>query len=70
MHDLVFSKMGDERRLRPRVRVSWHEGVYEFRLTDERGLLVTADRSYWGNAPALLEAFLYQVAGDLGPGVA
>jgi hypothetical protein len=68
MHDLVFSRQGEAYPWPVQVRVSWEAGVYEFRLLEGMGgILVNADRCFESNAPAVLDAFLYQLAGQLGP---
>jgi len=65
MHDLVFSRLAEQHvRAKLRVRVSWQEGVFEFRLTDPAGPLITADRSLAGNALVVLDSFLFQLAGE------
>ncbi len=48
-----------------RVLVSWRGDVYEFQFLNPS--LVTADRCFAKNAPAVLDAFLYQLAGDAAP---
>ncbi len=68
MHDLVLSRLGETYPWSVQVRVSWEAGVYEFRLLEAMGaILVSADRCFASNAPVVLDAFLYQLAGQLGP---
>ena len=68
MHALIFSRPGDAYPWPVQVRVSWRDGVYEFRLLEgQGGILVSADRCFAKNAPAVLDAFLYQLAGQLAP---
>jgi hypothetical protein len=65
MHDLVFTRLASPTpREKSHVQVSWRDGVYEFRLVDSRGLLITADRCYAGNASVVLDSFLFQLAGE------
>ena len=68
MVDLLFTRPGDEYPFEITVRVSWDDGIFEFRLHDRAGYrLVSADRCQAPNAPAVLDAFLFQLAGDLVP---
>jgi hypothetical protein len=41
--------------------------VYEFKVIKHRGMLVAADRCNAPNAPVVLDSFLHQLAGELGP---
>jgi hypothetical protein len=66
MFDLLFTRPGDAYPFETTVRVSWDAEVFEFRLHDRAGFrLVTADRCHAANAPRVLDAFLFQLAGDL-----
>ncbi len=67
MHDLIFSRQGDKWPWPVVVRVSWSEGVYEFNLLVDTGILVSADRCLAPNASVVLDSFLYQLAGQLTP---
>jgi hypothetical protein len=63
MHDLLFTRPGDQYPFPCFVRVSWSDGIFEFRF-EHQGALITADRSYDSTAPAVLDAFLMQLAPD------
>jgi hypothetical protein len=71
MHDLLFTRIGDLFPVPLAVVVSWEADVYEFRLIDRWGqmgaMIVSADRCRSANAPVVLDAFLYQLAGVRGP---
>jgi hypothetical protein len=62
--DVVFTRRGERPLLDDTVRVSYANGVFEFKLLRQGSLLVTADRCRQANASAVLDAFLIQLAGD------
>jgi hypothetical protein len=64
MTDLLFTIPGDVYPFTETVRVSWSDGAFEFRLTAERGKLVTADRCFEPSASAALDSFLSQLVGE------
>lgn len=66
MHDLLFTLPGDPFPFAGAVRVSWLDGVFEFRLF-RNGLQVTADRCREPNSRLVLDSFLAQLAGDSSP---
>jgi hypothetical protein len=66
MHDALFTIPGELFPFPQTVRVSWANGVFEFKLVrNER--LVTADRSFEANSVQVFEAFLTQLAGPSSP---
>ena len=65
MASLLFQMPGQRVFVGRQVRVSWRDDVYEFQFLDP--FLVTADRCFATNAPAVLDAFLYQLAGEAAP---
>jgi hypothetical protein len=67
MHSLLFTMPGDAYPFDRTVRVSWSADVYEFQLAGSLKPLVTADRCFAANAPVVLAAFLYQLAGAAAP---
>jgi hypothetical protein len=69
MHDVLFTRPGDEYPFDQSVRVSWSDGVYEFLLLVEGSRLVAAgDKCLAGPAPDVLDAFLVQLVGGDVPG--
>jgi hypothetical protein len=60
MHDLLFTRRGDEYPFPVTVRVSVDADVYKFELRRD-WLLVTADRARQENALIVLDAFLIQL---------
>ena len=50
MHDLLFTRPGDDYPFEEQVRVAWADGVFTFTLQAEDGKLVTADRARTANA--------------------
>jgi hypothetical protein len=62
MHDLMFTRPGDEYPFEEWLRVSWREGVYDLVLTKHPGVLITADKCTEANVDAVLTAFLCQLA--------
>jgi hypothetical protein len=62
MHDLLFTRIGDDYPFDAEVRVHYADGVFEFTLL-RRGLLVTADRSHRELSGQVLNAFLLQLVG-------
>lgn len=62
MHDLLFTKVGDDHPFRESLRVAWDEGVFVFTLLSGQALVAT-DRCFDANAPAVLDAFLAQLVG-------
>jgi len=60
MHDLLFTRPGDEYPFSATVRVSADGDIYQFELR-RKGVLVTADRATRQNALAVLSAFLMQL---------
>lgn len=67
MHDLVFTRPGDVYPWPEVVRVSWREGVFDFRL-ERNSILVTADRCRDDRAREVLDAFLIQLEADVAYG--
>jgi hypothetical protein len=66
MNDLLFTRTGEKYPWHEMVRVAWAADVFEFRLL-RKDLLVTADRCRATNAPAVLDAFLMQLATETPP---
>jgi hypothetical protein len=66
MHDALFTVPGELFPAPQTVRVSWADGVFEFKLVRD-GCLVTADRCFEANSIPVLEAFLTQLAGPSSP---
>jgi hypothetical protein len=66
MHDLLFTRQGDDYPFQRTVRVSWRDGVYTFELAVPAGQ-VSADRCFAPKASIVLDSFLYQLAGDAEP---
>lgn len=66
MHDVLFTRLDDPYPWPLWVVVSWLAGVYEFRLINDRGIVITADRCFVANAPVVLDSFLYQLTRELG----
>lgn len=67
MHSLLFTMPEDAYPFDLTVLVSWRADVYEFTLAGSLKPLVTADRCFAVKAPAVLDAFLYQLAGAAAP---
>jgi hypothetical protein len=73
MHSLLFTVPKDPYPFNKTVTVRWAADVYEFRFEERLRMaewlnpLVAADRCFAGNAPVVLDAFLYQLAGAAAP---
>jgi hypothetical protein len=69
MHSLLFTMPNEPYPFNKTVMVRWAADVYEFRFEERLRLaeglnpLVAADRCFAVNAPLVLDAFLYQLAG-------
>src|ERR1700686_2762487 len=66
MHDLLFTLPGDPYPFARPVRVSWLDGVFEFRLF-RNGLEITSDRCREPNSNLVLDSFLAQLVGGSSP---
>jgi hypothetical protein len=62
MHDLTFTRPGDEYPFDECLNVSWWDGVYTLVLMKSPGVVITADKCTEGNIDALLTALLSQLA--------
>lgn len=70
MHDLLFTRLGDEFPFDESVRVSWMDGIYEFLLLAKQSRLVAAtDKCRAPNVEAVLDSFLVQLTGGDVPAV-
>ena len=61
MHDLWFTLPGDPYPWSKDLRVSAIAGGFEYKLSRD-GKLISADRAFAATAPAVLDAFLMQLA--------
>jgi len=65
MHDLLFTRPGDEYPFARTVRVASESEAFRFELrAGFPSVLVTADRATREKAPVVLDAFLLQLVGD------